>query len=168
MTSKWSAVATLAFCRFRRPLGRFCRALLIDVRWGKKPSRTKAVAPFMSFGSTASHGPVLAVCGLPACGKGNFGRGRVPLCRSVPWATWFAKRSCVVGLRAILAPLGASRLSCAEHGDDVLAVRLADAIDGMDDRPSLLVIDGLRGVAEREIFAACWGDASAWSNFRRC
>ncbi|MGB2362264.1 MAG: hypothetical protein ACPH93_01880, partial [Candidatus Poseidoniaceae archaeon] len=40
-----------------------------------------------------------------------------------------------------------------------LAVRLADAIDGMDDRPSLLVIDGLRGVAEREIFAARWGDA---------
>ena len=47
----------------------------------------------------------------------------------------------------------------AKHGDDVLAVRLADAIDGMDERPSLLVIDGLRGVAEREVFAARWGEA---------
>ena len=46
----------------------------------------------------------------------------------------------------------------AEFGEEVLAVRLADKIDLMRNDHNLILIEGLRGTAEREIFQNRWKD----------
>ena len=104
---------------------------------------------------------VLAVCGLPACGKGEFADVAASLSLPVRSMGDMVREEVVrQGLEGDPRVFGRIAVELrAKHGDDVLAVRLADAIDGMEDRPALLVIDGLRGVAEREVFAARWGEA---------
>tara|TARA_B100000925_G_scaffold82087_1_gene58342 strand:- start:3798 stop:4349 length:552 start_codon:yes stop_codon:yes gene_type:complete len=104
---------------------------------------------------------VLAVCGLPACGKGEFADVAASLSLPVRSMGDMVREEVVrQGLEGDPRVFGRIAVELrAEHGDDVLAVRLADAIDGMEERPALLVIDGLRGVAEREIFATRWGEA---------
>ena len=104
---------------------------------------------------------VLAVCGLPACGKGEFADVAASLSLPVRSMGDMVREEVVrQGLEGDPRVFGRIAVELrAEHGDDVLAVRLADAIDAMEEQPALLVIDGLRGVAEREIFAARWGEA---------
>ncbi|DAC15500.1 MAG TPA: AAA family ATPase [Candidatus Poseidoniaceae archaeon] len=106
---------------------------------------------------------VLAVCGLPACGKGEFAEMASSLGLPVRSMGDMVREEVLrQGLEGDPRVFGRVAMELrAAHGDDVLAVRLADAIDAMDDRPSLLIIDGLRGVAERDIFTARWGDGFA-------
>ena len=47
----------------------------------------------------------------------------------------------------------------AEHGEEVLAVRLCDRVDELLKTHPLVLIEGLRGTAEDEVFSARWGDA---------
>lgn len=104
---------------------------------------------------------VLAVCGLPACGKGEFAEVAEALGLPVRSMGDMVREEVLrQGLEGDPRVFGRIAMELrAAHGDDVLAVRLADAIDAIVGGPSLLVIDGLRGVAEREIFTARWGDA---------
>jgi dephospho-CoA kinase len=44
----------------------------------------------------------------------------------------------------------------AEHGEDVLAVRLADAVDEHLKNNSIVLIEGMRGTAERIVFEQRW------------
>ena len=92
---------------------------------------------------------VLAVCGLPACGKGEFADVAASLSLPVRSMGDMVREEVVrQGLEGDPRVFGRIAVELrAEHGDDVLAVRLADAIDGMEEQPALLVIDGLRGVA---------------------
>ena len=46
----------------------------------------------------------------------------------------------------------------ALHGEDVLAVRLADAVDTHLESNSLVLIEGMRGTAERIVFENRWGE----------
>ena len=46
----------------------------------------------------------------------------------------------------------------AEFGEEVLAVRLADKIDLMRSDNELILIEGLRGTAERDIFQNRWNN----------
>ena len=102
---------------------------------------------------------VLAVCGLPACGKGEFADVASSLSLPVRSMGDMVREEVVrQGLEGDPRVFGRIAVELrAAHGDDVLAVRLADAIDAMEERPALLIIDGLRGVAERDVFTARWG-----------
>lgn len=105
---------------------------------------------------------VLAVCGLPASGKGEFAavarRLGLPV-RSM--GDMIREEVAARGLAGDPEVFGrvAQELRAA-HGDEVLAVRLSASIDA-EERPPLLVIDGLRGVAERRVFRERWGSSFA-------
>ena len=56
-------------------------------------------------------------------------------------------------------PFGGGCMGCmAWHGDDVLAQRLTSAVDELLLENSIVLIEGLRGTAEREVFANHWED----------
>lgn len=103
---------------------------------------------------------VVAVCGMPGSGKGEF-------------ANIMAKNGCPVfsmgdmirhevkirGLEEAPEIFGIIAAELREKfGDDVLAVRLADRIDSESSLNSMVLIEGLRGTAEYEIFKNRWGD----------
>ena len=46
-----------------------------------------------------------------------------------------------------------------EFGDDVLAVRLTAAVDELLKDNPIVLIDGLRGTAEYDVFKSTWGNA---------
>jgi len=106
-------------------------------------------------------GLVIAVSGLPAAGKGEFA--------AILAATGIPVRSMGDMVRAEVRARGipeaphvfgevATEMR-AEHGDDVLAHRLVAAVDALLDSNSIVLIEGLRGTAEREVFQNHWGDS---------
>ncbi|MBG45529.1 MAG: dephospho-CoA kinase [Euryarchaeota archaeon] len=106
-------------------------------------------------------GLVIAVSGLPAAGKGEFA--------TILAATGIPVRSMGDMVRAEVRARGipeaphvfgevASDLR-AEHGDDVLAHRLVSAVDELLASNSIVLIEGLRGTAERDVFEKHWGDS---------
>jgi len=103
---------------------------------------------------------ILAVCGLPASGKGEF--AEVARRMGLPVRSMGDMIRAEVearGLEGGPEVFGQVAVDLrAEHGDEVLAVRLADAIDS-DVPVPVLVIDGMRGTAERRVFQQRWGDA---------
>lgn len=103
---------------------------------------------------------VLAVCGLPASGKGEF--AQVARRLGVPVRSMGDMVRAEVearGLKGGPEVFGHVAVDLrAMHGDEVLAVRLADAIDASEPAP-LLVIDGMRGTAERRVFRERWAEA---------
>ena len=103
---------------------------------------------------------VLAVCGLPACGKGEFADVAASL--SLPVRSMgdmvreeVARRE----LEVVPEVFGqvASDLR-REFGEDVLAVRLTAAVDDLLQTHPLVLIDGLRGTAEYSVFKSTWGE----------
>ena len=106
-------------------------------------------------------GLVFAVSGLPAAGKGEFA--------AILAETGIPVRSMGDMVRAEVKARGipeaphvfgevASQMR-AEHGDDVLAQRLVQAVDELLLENGIVLIEGLRGTAEREVFSGHWGES---------
>ena len=106
-------------------------------------------------------GLVFAVSGLPAAGKGEFA--------AILASTGIPVRSMGDMIRAEVKARGipeaphvfgevATELR-AEHGEDVLAHRLIDVVDELLSNHSIVLIEGLRGTAEREVFENHWGES---------
>jgi dephospho-CoA kinase len=106
-------------------------------------------------------GLVFAVSGLPAAGKGEFA--------AILAKTGIPVRSMGDMVRAEVKSRGipeaphvfgevASQMR-AEHGDDVLAQRLVQAVDELLLENEIVLIEGLRGTAEREVFSSHWGES---------
>ena len=105
-------------------------------------------------------GMVIAVSGLPAAGKGEFAailaengipvRSMGDMVRAEVKARGLEEAPHIFGEVATLLR--------KEHGDDVLAHRLTDAVDELLKDNSIVLIEGLRGTAEREVFCSHWGD----------
>lgn len=106
-------------------------------------------------------GLVIAVSGLPAAGKGEFAailaskgipvRSMGDMVRAEVKARGIAEAPHVFGEVAIQLR--------AEYGDDVLAHRLVDSVDELLESHPIVLIEGLRGVAEREVFSNHWEDS---------
>jgi len=108
----------------------------------------------------ANMGRVIAVCGLPASGKGEF-------------ATILADTGIPVLSMGDMIRAEVKKLNLEENpevfgetaqqlrqqfGDDVLAVRLCSAVDELLQHHNIVLIEGLRGVAEYDVFNAHWQD----------
>ena len=103
---------------------------------------------------------VLAVCGMPGSGKGEF--AQVFLDAGIPVRSMgdmvreeVAKRKLEV-IPEIFGQV-ASDLR-REFGEDVLAVRLTAAVDELLKDHPIVLIDGLRGTAEYAVFKSTWGE----------
>ena len=105
-------------------------------------------------------GLVIAVSGLPAAGKGEF--ATILASQGVP------VRSMGDMVRAEVKSLGipeephvfgeiASQMR-ADHGEDVLATRLTATVDDLLLENPIVLIEGLRGTAERTVFANHWNN----------
>ena len=103
---------------------------------------------------------VLAVCGMPGSGKGEF--AQVFMEAGIPVRSMgdmvreeVARRE----LEVVPEVFGqvASDLR-RQFGEDVLAVRLTAAVDELLNTHSLVLIDGLRGTAEYNVFRSTWGE----------
>ena len=110
--------------------------------------------------SVSSMSRVLAVCGMPGSGKGEF--AQVFMEAGIPVRSMgdmvreeVARRNLEV-VPEIFGEV-ASDLR-REFGEDVLAVRLTAAVDELLNTHSLVLIDGLRGTAEYNVFKSTWGE----------
>ncbi len=106
-------------------------------------------------------GRVFAVCGMPGSGKGEF--AQVLSNNDIPVRSMGDMvREEVTRRELDVAPevfgIVAADLR-REFGDDVLAVRLTAAVDELLKENSIVLIDGLRGTAEYDVFKSTWGDA---------
>ena len=103
---------------------------------------------------------VVAVCGMPGSGKGEF--ADVLLSHGIPVLSMGDM------VRAEVARLGVAETPGifgeiaanlrAEYGEDVLAVRLADAVDTLLESNEIVLIEGMRGTAERTVFEQRWNE----------
>lgn len=118
----------------------------------------------MSVGQHRSHmGRVVAVCGMPGSGKGEFAaviaQQGVPVLSMGDMVRAEVRRQELKETPGIFGEIAAQLR--AEHGEDVLAVRLADAVDALLLEHSIVLIEGMRGTAERTVFFGRWSDAFA-------
>ncbi len=105
-------------------------------------------------------GLVIAVSGLPAAGKGEF--AAILASQGIPVRSMGDMvRAEVKALGITEAPHVFGEVAAqmrADHGDDVLAQRLIAAVDDLLVDNSVVLIEGLRGTAEREVFSGHWGN----------
>ena len=106
-------------------------------------------------------GRVFAVCGMPGSGKGEF--AQVLSNNDIPVRSMGDMVREEVARRELeIAPevfgIVAADLR-REFGDDVLAVRLTAAVDELLKDNPIVLIDGLRGTAEYDVFKSTWGNA---------
>lgn len=108
-------------------------------------------------------GKVVAVCGMPGSGKGEFAAvlelQGVPVLSMGDMVRAEVKRQNLVESPGIFGEIAAQLR--AEHGEDVLAVRLADAVDELLVSHPIVLIEGMRGTAERIVFSQRWSEAFA-------
>jgi dephospho-CoA kinase len=105
-------------------------------------------------------GRVFAVCGMPGSGKGEF--AQVLSNNDIPVRSMGDMVREEVARRELeIAPevfgIVAADLR-REFGDDVLAVRLTAAVDELLKDNPIVLIDGLRGTAEYDVFKSTWGN----------
>jgi len=104
-------------------------------------------------------GRVLAVCGLPGSGKGEFAAvltsHKVPVLSMGDMVRAEVSRLGYEESPAIFGQVAADLRS--KYGDDILAKRLCDATDELLNKHELVLIEGLRGVAEYNVFSDRWG-----------
>ena len=104
---------------------------------------------------------VVAVCGMPGSGKGEFAgvlaQAGVPIVSMGDMIRAEVRTRGLVEEPHIFGEVAAALR--AEHGEDVLAVRLCDRVDELLESHELVLIEGLRGTAEDAVFSARWGDA---------
>lgn len=115
----------------------------------------------MSGGQRPTHmGQVIAVCGMPGSGKGEFAdviaNEGVPVLSMGDMVRAEVRRRSLEESPGIFGEIAAQLR--AEYGEDVLAVRLADAVDELLQKHQLVLIEGMRGTAERTVFSARWGE----------
>ena len=105
-------------------------------------------------------GRVLAVCGLPGSGKGEFAaviqRFGIPILSMGDMVRAEVSRLGVEESPGIFGQVAAQLR--AEFGEDVLAKRLCDAVDELLEENPIILIEGLRGTAEFDLFHSRWGD----------
>ena len=105
-------------------------------------------------------GKVVAVCGMPGSGKGEFAavleQQGVPVLSMGDMVRAEVKRQNLAESPGIFGEIAAQLR--AEHGEDVLAVRLADAVDELLKFHPIVLIEGMRGTAERTVFSRRWMD----------
>ena len=103
-------------------------------------------------------GLVIAVSGLPAAGKGEF--ATILESNGIPVRSMGDMVRAEVRARGIPeAPQVFGEIATqlrAEHGDDVLAHRLTKAVDDLLVDNPIVLIEGLRGTAERVVFQNHW------------
>ena len=102
---------------------------------------------------------VVAVCGMPGSGKGEFAEiMAINGCPVFSMGDMIRLEVKTRGLEESPEIFGVIAAELREKfGDDVLAVRLADTIDNELKSSSMVLIEGLRGTAEHEIFKNRWG-----------
>ena len=104
-------------------------------------------------------GRVLAVCGLPGSGKGEFAsvmeRNKIPILSMGDMVRAEVSRLGLEESPGIFGEIAAQLR--AEFGDDVLAKRLCNAVDELLDTNDIILIEGLRGTAEFDLFSSRWG-----------
>jgi dephospho-CoA kinase len=103
---------------------------------------------------------VVAVCGMPGSGKGEF--AALLEAAGIPVVSMGDMIRAEVRLRGLdEAPHVFGEVAAdlrAKHGEDVLAVRLCDRVDELLDHHALVLIEGLRGTAEDAVFSARWAE----------
>ncbi len=103
-------------------------------------------------------GYVVAVCGMPGSGKGEFAeviaQQGVPVLSMGDMVRAEVRRQELEESPGIFGEIAAQLR--AEYGEDVLAVRLADAVDALLLKHPMVLIEGMRGTAERTVFLARW------------
>lgn len=103
---------------------------------------------------------VVAVCGMPGSGKGEFAQvlteNKIPVLSMGDMVRAEVRRLELEESPGIFGEIAAQLR--ALHGEDVLAVRLADAVDAHLESNSLVLIEGMRGTAERIVFENRWGE----------
>lgn len=105
-------------------------------------------------------GRVIAVCGLPASGKGEFAAILadigIPVLSMGDMVRAEVKKLNIKEYPEVFGEI-AQQLR-QQFGDDVLAVRLCSAVDELLEHHNIVLIEGLRGVAEYDVFNAHWQD----------
>lgn len=103
-------------------------------------------------------GRVIAVCGLPASGKGEFAavlaESGIPVLSMGDMVRAEVKKRDIEEYPEVFGEV-AQQLR-QQFGDDVLAVRLCSAVDNLLENHNIVLIEGLRGVAEYDVFFAHW------------
>lgn len=101
---------------------------------------------------------VVAVCGMPGSGKGEFAavlsEANVPIVSMGDMIRAEVRSRGLVEAPHVFGEVAAELR--AEHGEDVLAVRLCDRVDELLQDHQLVLIEGLRGTAEDDVFSARW------------
>tara|TARA_B100000003_G_scaffold65539_1_gene58493 strand:- start:113 stop:658 length:546 start_codon:yes stop_codon:yes gene_type:complete len=105
-------------------------------------------------------GLVIAVSGLPAAGKGEFAEilssKGIPVVSMGDMVREEVRRRNIPEEPHVFGQI-ATELR-AEFGEDVLAQRLTNAVDELLETNRIVLIEGLRGTAEKEVFKAHWKD----------
>lgn len=105
-------------------------------------------------------GRVIAVCGLPASGKGEFAavlaESGIPVLSMGDMVRAEVKKRNIEEYPEVFGEV-AQQLR-QQFGDDILAVRLCSAVDDLLENNNIVLIEGLRGVAEYDVFFAHWQD----------
>ena len=103
-------------------------------------------------------GRIIAVCGMPASGKGVF--ADVLAAREIPVLSMGDMIRAEVNKRGLEESPGIFGKTASElravHGEGVLASRLIPRVDAASSSNSIVLIEGLRGVAELDIFRLHW------------
>ena len=103
---------------------------------------------------------VVAVCGMPGSGKGEF--AAVLAASGVPNVSMGDMVRAEVRSKGLVEePHVFGQVAAelrAKHGEDVLAVRLCDRVDELLNAHPLVLIEGLRGTAEDAVFSTRWGE----------
>ena len=101
---------------------------------------------------------MVAVCGMPGSGKGEFAavlnEANVPIVSMGDMIRAEVRSRGLVEAPHVFGEVAADLR--AEHGEDVLAVRLCDRVDELLQDHQLVLIEGLRGTAEDAVFSARW------------
>ena len=103
-------------------------------------------------------GHAVAVCGMPGSGKGEFANiiaaNGIPVRSMGDMIRAEVKARGIEGSPTIYGEVAAELR--AEFGEDILAVRLADEVTELMKTHPIVLIEGMRGTAEYEIFNSRW------------
>ena len=113
---------------------------------------------------SVGHGPaimanVVAVCGMPGSGKGEFAavldQAGIPIVSMGDMIRAEVRQRGLVEEPHVFGQVAAELR--AQHGEEVLAVRLCERVDELLEGHPLVLIEGLRGTAEDDVFSQRWG-----------
>ena len=104
-------------------------------------------------------GHAVAVCGMPGSGKGEFAKiisdNGIPVRSMGDMVRAEVAARGLTGSPTVFGEVAADLRR--KFGDDILAKRLADEVSKLMLTHSIVLIDGLRGTAEYEMFSNRWG-----------